>query len=63
MLSLEDILEAMRDLSTQRPIFHSEADFQHALAWYFHQQFPDAHIRLEYPLLANGKRIHLDLYG
>jgi hypothetical protein len=28
-------------------LFHSEADFQHALAWKIHQEFPDAQIRLK----------------
>jgi len=34
-------------LSAERPIFHSEADFQHALAWLIHSQNPSAQIRLE----------------
>lgn len=28
-------------------VFHHEADFQHALAWQFHQQHSDARLRLE----------------
>lgn len=28
-------------------VFHHEADFQHALAWHLHQQYPDARLRLE----------------
>lgn len=34
-------------LSAGRPIFHSEADFQHALAWLIHSEHPNAQIRLE----------------
>src|SRR5437764_4611807 len=34
-------------LSAERPIFHSEADFQHALAWLIHSEHPNAQIRLE----------------
>jgi hypothetical protein len=34
-------------LSSGRPIFHSEADFQHALAWLIHSESPRAQIRLE----------------
>ena len=45
MIHLYDVL---RSLSCQRPIFHSEADFQHALAWLIHLQHPDAIVRLEY---------------
>ena len=43
----------LSDLAVRRPGFHSEADFQHELAWaiqtkYAHQK-PE--LRLEYPLL------------
>jgi hypothetical protein len=34
-------------LSLERPVFHSEADFQHALAWRIQVEHPDAQIRLE----------------
>lgn len=34
-------------LAVDRPVFHSEADFQHALAWRIHQENPTARIRLE----------------
>lgn len=43
---LETVLET---LAKSRPIFHSEADFQHALAWQIQTMFPDASIRLEVP--------------
>ena len=45
-----DIPRVLADLATRRPIFHSEADFQHALAWEIHQHIPEASIRLELPL-------------
>lgn len=52
----------MADLATKRPLFHSEADFQHAFAWQFHEVFPDAVVRLEYPLsVYPSKWIYLDL--
>lgn len=38
------LVEAIEDLSR---VFHHEADFQHALAWHLHQQYPDARLRLE----------------
>ena len=38
----------MKSLSAQRPLFHSEADFQHALAWQVKKELPSAQIRLEY---------------
>ena len=34
-------------LGQKRPVFHSEADFQHAFAWEAHQMDPDLQIRLE----------------
>lgn len=52
----------MKDLSAQRPIFHSEADFQHALAWSIHKTFPDADVRLEFPLEVGGRQFHVDIW-
>ena len=43
-LEMHGLLDA---LSTVRPIFHSEADFQHALAWLVQSEYPSAQIRLE----------------
>ena len=37
----------MDSLAAKRPIFHSEADFQHALAWEVQLAHPNAGIRLE----------------
>lgn len=42
-----DIPSLLSQLSSQRPIFHSEADFQHSLAWTIQQRHPEAGIRLE----------------
>lgn len=35
------------ELASTRPIFHSEADFQHALAMLIARQHPTARLRLE----------------
>ena len=43
-----DIHRIMTDLAERRPIFHSEADFQHAIAWRTHEVRPDADVRLEF---------------
>lgn len=43
------IYDVLAQLAVSRPVFHSEADFQHALAWGIHEAHPDAQIRLEYP--------------
>lgn len=49
----------MGALSEKRPVFHSEADFQHALAWEIQRAYPDSRIRLEY--VAPELRYHLDI--
>lgn len=51
---------AMRTLTHKRPIFHSEADFQHALAWEIQLAHPAASIRLE-KRVASKPNINLDL--
>ena len=43
-----DLSGVMGILRQKRPLFHSEADFQFALAWEVQTQYPDAAIRLEY---------------
>jgi len=55
---------AFRDMKSplaERPIFHSDADFQHALAWRILLSVPDAQVRLEYRLQL-AERIYLDLW-
>ena len=43
-----DVAATLQRLSATRPLFHSEADFQHALAWQLHLDHPDLRIRPEY---------------
>ncbi len=52
----------MAELSQDRPIFHSEADFQHALAWLIQNKFKRAKIRLEYPIATDSGRIYVDIW-
>ena len=53
----------LKILAEERPIFHSEADFQHALAWKIHEQIPDCEIMLERPYTHNdNNRIYLDVF-
>jgi hypothetical protein len=59
MLDLDAI---MRALSTRRPLFHSEADFQHALAWEIQLRFPDASIRLERPVRLHNRAFYVDIW-
>lgn len=42
-----DLGPALRALGAQRPVFHSEADFQHHLAWQIHLAEPRLQLRLE----------------
>lgn len=42
-----DMTGFMERLARVRPIFHSEADFQHALAWQIQVENPTAAVRLE----------------
>jgi hypothetical protein len=53
-----DVAAVLAALAVQRPVFHSERDFQHALAWQMQLSHPQAQIRLE-PRPRRG--IHLDL--
>jgi len=44
-----DLQNIVKELSQKRPVFHSEADFQFALACEIVKKFPNANIRLERP--------------
>ncbi len=57
-----DLRSVLRDLAAERPLFHSEADFQHALAWLIHEQHPTARVRLEVPAVIAGRRVHVDVW-
>lgn len=56
-----DLHAVMRTLRGKRPIFHSEADFQHALAMEIEKYDQVVQVRLEYRPLAS-ERIYLDLW-
>lgn len=38
-----------KELAARRPVFHSEADMQHELAWHLRETYPGLRVRLEYP--------------
>ncbi|NYZ11606.1 hypothetical protein HL658_03520 [Azospirillum sp. RWY-5-1] len=57
-----DIQEIMRRLATSRPVFHSEADFQHAFAWTVRELHPAAGVRLEYKPAIAGPRPEIDIW-
>ena len=58
-----DIRRVMDSLSERHPIFHSEADFQHALAWRIHEMAPGCQVRLEFnPFPKDDRRSYLDIW-
>lgn len=60
MLDIDDL---MSGLFLRRRIFHSEADFQHALAWHIHETHPDCDVRLEFNASGAGqRRLALDIW-
>ena len=59
MIALKAVMES---LSKKRPVFHSEADFQHALAWEIRCVHPDAEVFLEKPCRPiQQKHAHVDI--
>ena len=51
----------MREIAVSRSVFHSEADFQHTVAWHIHRRMPAARVTLERPYRTLDKVLHLDL--
>lgn len=51
----------LSELSQKRPVFHNEADFQHALAWEIREHYNDAKIRLETKVLGANTKVYLDI--
>ena len=49
-------------LANKRPVFHSEADFQHALAWELQLLYPNVNIRLEYRPPWLDRRNYMDIW-
>lgn len=54
--------ELLRQLALKRPLFHSEADFQHALGWELHASLPNAQVRLEFPMVQFDRQRYLDIF-
>lgn len=59
MIEIDEVLAA---LAMHRPLFHSEADFQHAFAWEVHRRLPTASVRLELPVQVEDKFLHIDVW-
>jgi hypothetical protein len=58
-----DIIDVIQSLADQRPLYHSEADFQHAFAWEIHRQLTNDAVRLELPFVTPAKVLHLDFWA
>ena len=58
-----DISDLLTGLAESRKVFHSEADFQHALAWQIHQVMQESQIRLEVDAISvEHRRMYLDIW-
>lgn len=57
-----EVGEILANLAKKRPIFHSEADFQHAFAWEIHQKLPNSLVRLELPVQVKDEYLHIDIW-
>jgi hypothetical protein len=53
---------ALGQLAIKRKIFHSEKDFQFALAWQLQSMYLNANIRLEKPISRPGGKGHADIW-
>lgn len=59
-VTILDIEVELSKLAVERPIFHSEADFQFSLAWQIQKDHPGAKIRLEATPVRN-QRVDIDV--
>ena len=58
-----DIDGLMASLADRRKVFHSEADFQHALAWQIHEASSESQVRLEVSVVpVEAQRMFLDIW-
>ena len=62
MIARAGLEASLAALAARRPVFHSEADFQLALAWTLRELRPDIEVRLEYPVPLEGSRGAIDIW-
>ena len=55
------VAKCLEGLARERPIFHSEADFQHAFAWHIRKTTPVRQVRLEFKPF-HCKNLYLDIW-
>jgi hypothetical protein len=56
-----DVIPVMEKLKQKRTMFHSEADFQFALAWELQECYPNARVRLEYCPSSFDPPMYIDI--
>jgi hypothetical protein len=59
MLKIDSLID---QLAKVRPVFHSEADFQHSFAWELHLRNPESSVRLERVVPTPLGRLHVDIH-
>ena len=57
------ITSVLAELANKRPVFHSEKDFQHTLAWEIHQRWERCSIRMEFKPPYLVSRVYLDIWA
>ena len=60
-MTLAGFLSLLENLSGRRPVFHSEVDFQLALAWHVHEMVPNSQVRLEFKP-SQSENMYLDIW-
>lgn len=60
-MNKQDIIDALNSLSQDRPVFHSEADFQHELAIRLRNMGYDCRLEKPYTITLNGSEIKVEL--
>jgi hypothetical protein len=61
LLQTADVERILAELSRERPLFHSEADFQLALAFKVQQLYPQLAVRMEKTEIVNNERLRVDV--
>ncbi|WP_034601044.1 hypothetical protein [Clostridiisalibacter paucivorans] len=56
-----NIIRAIDSIKEKRKVFHSEADFQFALAWEIKKLYTEVDVRLEYAYNIHDKIYHIDI--
>lgn len=60
---MNDVNDLIGSLADVREVFHSEVDFQHALAWHIRQAMPGSQVRLEVDVMqVELRRRFLDIW-